>query len=713
MSVTLPSTDIFVLLVALACVMLSLIVTEGVMLRPSFIAASSDDPSSARAAFADAHISMSPPVVADLDGDGTPEVVMATTDGRLLLLSAIEDAARLEAVGDHVLGLSSWRRLPVLRSVSLLTHTGLAAGRRSMALCTGVLRSSADANGRRRQIVVAVTEDRTVLAFDHELRPLWEHSFGRTSAGAAAASAGEVTVAVVPHPIYTGDVGAVLVAWHAQPRVQARSRHADDEPPQHAPTAPSSAPVPAASTAEWVHHFDYFALEGGSGALRWQHTARDFHNELHGAEALTPQMDYRLDLDAIGGGGGGIDGRHDGERPWRVFSDSVLAQLPHSWRHPHDTALHLASFQRARRLGHEARRERATSSAAKAASGAVELTSSRIARGVSSSGRDGLYGASRFGNVGGAAVVPNVVVARRRHGLEVLHLYTGRTLTQLPLYSSAGPSVHADVNGDGSIDHITALASRAPASYSLEEASPHEKLIRTTGAHAAGLATSGLPVREALWNLSIGQAVRVPRGRHHQQPGQGVPTVGVSAPLLVPSAGAEGRSSKLDAVFLTSDGRVASVHADGRERWTVRTDASWRDEHTEPAADLSGGAQGGAWSGAQLLPSLTLLQPSAKSGEVFILAVGSSAAVVLTTAGKVLASVRLPQMTNAPPVLADFTGDGVLDIILPGEHAHVGIQVDTAAGSSVAQKLLFAFVAIAVALAMLLRQSEMLEVKQA
>ena len=28
---------------------------------------------------------------------------------------------------------------------------------------------------------------------------------------------------------------------------------------------------------------------------------------------------------------------------------------------------------------------------------------------------------------------PNVVFSRRRHGIEVLHLYTGRTLTQLPL----------------------------------------------------------------------------------------------------------------------------------------------------------------------------------------------------------------------------------------------------------------------------------------
>ena len=214
--------DVFVLLVALACVILSLTNSGGVMLRPSFIAASSDDP---RAAFVDAHISMSPPVVADLDGDGTPEVVMATTDGRLLLLSAVEDAARPESVGDGVLGLASWRRLPVLRSVSLRTHTGLAAGRRSMALCTGMLRSSADASGRRRQIVVAVTEDRTVLAFDHELRPLWEHSIGRTSAGAAAASAGEVTVAVVPHPRYTGDVGAVLVAGHAQQRARASCGH--------------------------------------------------------------------------------------------------------------------------------------------------------------------------------------------------------------------------------------------------------------------------------------------------------------------------------------------------------------------------------------------------------------------------------------------------------------------------------------------------------
>jgi hypothetical protein len=42
---------------------------------------------------------------------------------------------------------------------------------------------------------------------------------------------------------------------------------------------------------------------------------------------------------------------------------------------------------------------------------------------------------------------PNVMVARRRHGLEVLHLYTGRILTRLPLTESHGAVEQASSSG--------------------------------------------------------------------------------------------------------------------------------------------------------------------------------------------------------------------------------------------------------------------------
>lgn len=45
----------------------------------------------------------------------------------------------------------------------------------------------------------------------------------------------------------------------------------------------------------------------------------------------------------------------------------------------------------------------------------------------------------------------NAVVADLGEGLEALHLYTGRPLCALTLPS---PGLHADVNGDGVLDHV-------------------------------------------------------------------------------------------------------------------------------------------------------------------------------------------------------------------------------------------------------------------
>ena len=48
-------------------------------------------------------------------------------------------------------------------------------------------------------------------------------------------------------------------------------------------------------------------------------------------------------------------------------------------------------------------------------------------------------------------VKPNVVVAHLQQGVEVLHYYSGRTLTQVALSPGA---TYADVNGDMKIDRV-------------------------------------------------------------------------------------------------------------------------------------------------------------------------------------------------------------------------------------------------------------------
>ena len=67
------------------------------------------------------------------------------------------------------------------------------------------------------------------------------------------------------------------------------------------PRGPRSDPYGLPSMAG-SSHFSYHALEGSTGALRWAHKQSDFHKPLHGDEHFTPQMDYKLDLEAVGGG---------------------------------------------------------------------------------------------------------------------------------------------------------------------------------------------------------------------------------------------------------------------------------------------------------------------------------------------------------------------------------------------------------------------------
>lgn len=52
-----------------------------------------------------------------------------------------------------------------------------------------------------------------------------------------------------------------------------------------------------------------------------------------------------------------------------------------------------------------------------------------------------------------SAAAPNVLVAHLEEGIEAVHLYSGRTLCKLHLSS---PGLHADLNGDGVLDHVQA-----------------------------------------------------------------------------------------------------------------------------------------------------------------------------------------------------------------------------------------------------------------
>jgi hypothetical protein len=58
--------------------------------------------------------------------------------------------------------------------------------------------------------------------------------------------------------------------------------------------------------------------------------------------------------------------------------------------------------------------------------------------------------------------VPNVVVAHQKEGIEAIHLPTGRTLCKLSLLEGG---LHADINGDGVLDHVQVHTSNTTPAF--------------------------------------------------------------------------------------------------------------------------------------------------------------------------------------------------------------------------------------------------------
>ena len=63
-----------------------------------------------------------------------------------------------------------------------------------------------------------------------------------------------------------------------------------------------------------------------------------------------------------------------------------------------------------------------------------------------------------------------MLVAHLEEGIEAVHLYSGRTLCKLHL---PPPGLHADLNGDGVLDHVQACACLLCASGSCSAHPPH------------------------------------------------------------------------------------------------------------------------------------------------------------------------------------------------------------------------------------------------
>lgn len=498
-----------------------------------------------------------PPVIVE-GADGSNDVVLVTKEPKVKILDRGSLNVKTSKKADFKVATET-REATLLSSIIRLT-----TGRQPAALAVGYIdQPPKDPITLRKKVVVVVTQDWTVLCFDEKLRLMWETSLQDFVPDGFFHR--EIAINITPIGVFRGDRGMIIIGGSTNHELTFGGDEEPDDPTEEADTFEN--PQDELLIEQDIHHFSYYAVEGGRGGLRWSHEAGDYETTIMDDENnLSPQHNYKLDVQG--------NEQHQDEVDWRQYRESVLTCLPHSWRRRDDTWMELKHFTKQRGGGPKAgpAGSAAGHSLLTAAQSAAEVLDHHVGSGSVQTRRGG----SRFGPV---SPPPNVIVAHRADGLDVVHLFSGRVLCQVKLMQG----VHVDVNRDGSIDHVYSLAGHNFASRSA-----HDKLAAAFAASsdAVGaapqpgcmiMATSGVPVRDHLFNAS---ACHAKKDRNLKGVAgdwaRSKDALDGSEPVVVPSVNSPG---KLDTIFLLSNGRMTSVGPNGEVNWQTQTSATWRKEH--------------------------------------------------------------------------------------------------------------------------------------
>jgi hypothetical protein len=379
--------------------------------------------------------------------------------------------------------------------------------------------------------------------------------------------------------------------------------------------------------------FVYLAFNAKSGELIWRRVASDFvADPVQLLRRTVPSHEVRLDshLTAI------EDEKSKTDGICRSYRESALAEaLPHAWRDAEDTKMHSAPFSKSQKVipssatksGRKHRNSLGIVDSVHAKSATNNLKSARdpnfsvadktndfsaiLARGFSylSLGKSAVhhlddeiekldYHNRRYHHQhlsSNSNIIKNAIIAHHREGVEVLDAFTGELICQLALEI---PGYHADINGDGAIDHLDARGHRARfADTALDGFAP--------GCWAT--VTSGAPDVETVFEGSICKPTRkmksTPRQLKNSKKKQREninsdfhlrnkykDDVDVLTPIIVRRDDKSERNRSFrratkDAIFLNSRGELTCYTKDGARRWMVNTHASWKIDSNGPPKD--------------------------------------------------------------------------------------------------------------------------------
>jgi hypothetical protein len=284
---------------------------------------------------------------------------------------------------------------------------------------------------------------------------------------------------------------------------------------------------------------------------------------------------------------------------------------------------------------------------------------------------------------------PNVVVSYQdTHGLQVRSLKNGRSLCHLSLWDD---TLYADLNHDGILDSVSLIVGDDGSRrmyddknlrwlHELEDRVANLQRVKTNNDNNERATTnnletprmchvqalSGVPGKEEIFAVNI---CGNPHDNHNLQ-NHPMAELHAAPPLVMePIHGRKGD----DLVVAVNHGYVTRIHGStGKKQWqlvgTYYADFPyWTDDSHALLARIES---------KRVLPST---RPIVLCGD-------NSLALFTARHGKLLAMTNFPQPQSsraAPPLVADFTGDGTSDIIITTADAIWGYQIHVGAGSSV------------------------------
>lgn len=657
---------------------------------------------------------MAKPLIIDPNGEGSPVLVAATGTGEFGVYDTYYTKGNLEGL-----------------FVTMNPRKSVHTYGRVLAFGAGSIEHNASAT-----ILAVLTDDyklRTFSSRSHYSELLWEVEVVPPESWHIVMHA---AISVVPERVYEEDKGMVAIA------------------------------VKVVSVDE-VELTLFAAYDGGTGNRRWQFLS-DSMNELNSvvneANHKTP-LNEVMDLfpvalhdDSKEVAGGGIHHQYKVpmvgrlyEKPWTTYREAVIAALPHHYNHPWDAQLrpHVIYPQKST----NAQRFRA----------GAKMTFLRNNRLLRMDQEDyGLLGQTLdFWNEGKADSRQPVLntknspqnkakrnkrraassfVYHGRLGIEILHMYTGNTITQVvPLKANDGSYYH-DINDDFQIELIkTKIGPR----------------ILANGEHGVdllydclGTIHTGVPLGEdEVVNATIcdtegffGNLDLIHHFVDGDIRGEGAPhslnmlellgsTNRVTAatrsvpPVVVQVHRAIGRGvTQMEryAVFLIDSGLATCVDPSRRRvLWRTQTESSFSDlVETIKTRNYSGLARTSEEMESLVRPYPHLApysfyqrapedDPNHVSGgrsryrrtDPYVIAVGERVMSAINTKnGRVVRHVKLPEPPIAPIIIADFNGDGVNDVIVVTRRHIYGFVGGAQVSTSTVTSLMVLMVALLVLL---------------